>query len=660
MGSIKLQFAVSNYEPVEIADGKVPLKLAFYVTTPGKPSTEIRTIDTECCVGEITIDAPADHPVGQPFVAHDTQFVVMDFFAVKTEDKLQVDAVNQLGTAKFPLRDLLIDGKLRHNFPLTVKNALSVQNEWNGVQSHIELTFTPPKLEGCDAPMMPEDEMCIDANNYALAVQVLNNVSKGDQGIYQKLQPTFSSLRGLQEPMDQFDDLVVPGSCFVDFNAEPSPEEFYLRISRAALFRCYPKLSESEAEAHVLSEKCTEVERADLLATMFTVYSNFCTYLGDGTTYTVDGRTRRVDYEYFSNHLRIGQCATVVNGKPVFYPPSGDCEDLQNEQAHQAMDFKDRQFEDPLLQMLVKTRRDYLYAMSIMGVRGSQLSDGSHKEVKVDPYANQGGHSAGKLYPKATLLKEHGLVNSAKPLFPTIAAPANFSERFSRDVDIVRIMEGTGPAHVREFSSAEYNEMVRAFEYCRGAYPDLPILKPLSFNACTSINDFYRSVHVLEFPDLAAEGYRNSSFVVLNMKSPEPTLGATYTDFMNPSERLGLRAQPERSDEEIAVLNRIMSMYPPIRAHQVPGEPESCPYRGPLYDKMFELSRLTSVKKIAKHPNATPVLFITSYNLLALDSTIKGLQAVSKLPRVCAIEANEVALDEACGGYNIKVWVNPK
>jgi hypothetical protein len=101
-------------------------------------------------------------------------------------------------------------------------------------------------------------------------------------------------------------------------------------------------------------------------------------------------------------------------------------------------------------------------------------------------------------------------------------------------------------------------------------------------------------------------------------------------------------------------------MYPPIRAHQIPGEPESCPYRGPLYDKMFELCRLTAAKKIAKHAGATPVLFITPYNLLALDSTIKGLQAVSKLPRVCAIEANEVALDEACGGYNIKVWVNPK
>jgi hypothetical protein len=659
MGSVKLQFAVSHYQPLEISDGKVPLKLAFYVTTPGKPSTEIRTIDSDCFVGEITINAPKDHATGQPFIPHDTQFVIMDFYAVKTPDRVKVDAVNQLGTARFPLRDLL-GGKLTHAFPLIVKNAVSAQSEWNGVQSHIELTFAEPELEGCESPLLPEDEMCIDANNYALAVEVLNNVQKSDQGIYRRLQPTFPSLRGLQEPMDQFDDLVVPGSCFVDFCAEPSPEEFYVRISRAALFRCYPKLSQSEAEAHVLSPKCTEAERADVLATMFTVYSNFCTYLGDGTTYTVDGKQRRTDYEYFSNHLRTGQCATTVNGKAVFYPPSGDCEDLQNEQAHQAMDFKDRCFKDPLLQKLVETRNDYLYAMSIMGVRGGQLSDGMQKEKKVDPYANQGGHSAGKLYRKETLLKEHGLVNAAKPLFPTITAPADFNERFDRGVDIVRILEGTGPAHVREFDARENQEMERALIYLKGSYDDVLFLKPLSYNPCTKLNDFYRSVHVLEFPDLAAEGYRNSSFVVLNMKTPEPTLGATYTDFMNPSERLGLRAQPERSDEEIAVLNRLMLMYPPIRAHQIPGEPECCPVRGPLYDTMYELCRKTAAKKIAKRANATPVLFITPYNMLTLDSTIEGLQAISKMPRVCAIEAHEVALDEACGGYNIKVWVNPQ
>ena len=167
-------------------------------------------------------------------------------------------------------------------------------------------------------------------------------------------------------------------------------------------------------------------------------------------------------------------------------------------------------------------------------------------------------------------------------------------------------------------------------------------------------------MHVLEFPDLAAEGYRNSSFVVLAMKNDEPTLGATYTDFMNPSDRVGLRAQPERSDEEVVMLNRLMSMYPPVKAHQLPEEPETCTYRGPIYDNLYELSRVTAKKNIAKHKKATPVLFISPYNVLALPATIAGLKSVVSLPRVCAFEATEVALDEACGGYNIKIWVNPK
>lgn len=669
MASIVLKFA-ADYRPLQISDGKQPLKLAFYVTTPGKPSTEIRTIDSDCLVGQITIPAPEDHPVDEPFIPHDAQFVIMDFFAVKTPDKLSVDAVNQLGTARFPLRDLLTSSDLhvKKALPLVVKNATSVQNEWDGVQSHLELTFAPPELINCKSPLMAPTELDIDANNYALAVQVLNNVQKADQGIYRRLQPTFPSLRGLQEPMDQFDDLVVPGSCFVAFDAQPSPEEFYIRASRSALFRCYPKLSEEEALAHVLSPQCSETELADLLATTLTQYSNFCTYLGDGTTYSLCGKQRRTDYEYFSNHLRTGQAKAMVNGKMVFFPPSGDCEDLQNEQAHQAMDIKNRKFEDPLLQKLVKLRNNYIYAMSIMGVRGGQLSDGKTQEGKVDPYANQGGHSAGKLFKKDTFVRIHGRVNSARPLFSTIATPSNFSEQLNPSVDIVRIMEGTGPAHVRELDAAEYNQMAEAFNYIQPAYPELMFLKPLSFNRCKTMNEFYRSVHVLEVPDLAAEGYRNSSFVVIDLKDSEtkpgktvaePTLGSTYIDFMNPTGKVGLRAQPDRSDEEVMVLNRLMSMYPPIRAHQVPDEPETCPYRGPLYDKMFELCRLTAAKKIAKHPDATPVLFITAYNLLT-DSAIEGLHSISELPRVCAIEAREVALDEACGGYNIKIWVNPQ
>lgn len=660
MAWVQIDFAVSHYAP-RLEPGETPLKLAVYASTPGKPSTEIRTIDSDCLVGSITIKAPLDHPVGEPFILNEAHLIAMDFFGVKTEDELSVDAVNQLGTARIPLREILAesDELITKKLTLVVTNALGVQREWDGVKSELELTFAKPIIHGCKNPLMPPDEFCLDADSYKLAIKVLKNVQKNDQCIYERLKPTFPSLLGLQEPPYIFDGLVVPGSCYVNFNAERSPEEFYIRTSRAALFRCYPKLSAEEAEAHFLSEKCTEAEVGDALATMFTIYSNFCTYLPDGTNFTVDGRHRRVDYEYFSNHLRTGQCIAKVNGKVTLFPPSGDCEDLQNEQAHQAMDFKGRKFQDPVLRKLVKARNDYLYAMSIMGVRGAQLSDGLQTEASSDPYANQGGHSAGKLYHKETLLREHGLVNAAKPLFPTIAGPADFGKPSPR-TDIMRLMEGTGPAHVREFDKNDYNEMVQAFQYLHGTFPGIYTLKPLSYNSCTKLNEFYRSVHVLEFPDLAAEGYRNSSFVVLAMKNDEPTLGATYTDFMNPSDRVGLRAQPERSDEEVVMLNRLMSMYPPVKAHQLPEEPETCTYRGPIYDNLYELSRVTAKKNIAKHKKATPVLFISPYNVLALPATIAGLKSVVSLPRVCAFEATEVALDEACGGYNIKIWVNPK
>lgn len=659
MGSVQWDFAVAHYKP-RLEPGETPLKLVVYASTPGKPGVEIRTVDSECLVGSITIKAPLDHPVGEPFIPNYAHLVVMDFFGVKTEDEVPVDAVNQLGTARIPIRELLDHEDLvTKKLPLVIANALCAQREWDGVKSELELTFSKPIIRGCKNPLMPPDEFCLDANDYQLAIKVLKHVQKNDQCIYERLKPTFPSLLGLQEPPDVFDGLVVPGSCYVNFSAERSPEEFYARTSRAALFRCYPNLSAEEAEAHFLSSACSEEEVGDVLATMFTIYSNFCTYLPDGTNFTVDGRQRRVDYEYFSNHLRTGQCIAEVGGKLKLFPPSGDCEDLQNEQAHQAMDFKDRKFQDPVLRKLVKARKNYLYAMSIMGVRGAQLSDGLQAEANADPYANQGGHSAGKLYHKETLLREHGLVNTAKPLFPTIAGPADFGKPNPK-TDVMRIMEGTGPAHVREFDKNDYNKMVQAFQYLRDAYAGIFMLKPLSYNCCSKLNEFYRSVHVLEFPDLAAEGYRNSSFVVLDMKKDEPTLGATYTDFMNPSDRVGLRAQPERSDEEVLVLNQLMSMYPPIRAHQLPGEPEACAYRGPIYDQMYELTRLTAKKSIVKHKNATPVLFISPYNILAQEATIKGLKSVIQLPRVCAFEATEVALDEACGGYNIKIWVNPK
>jgi hypothetical protein len=658
--SIELKFAVTKYSP-KLEPNEVPLKLCFYATCPEKPICEIRTIDSKSFTGSLILTAPANHPAGTPFLANDTQLVIMDFFGVKTEDEVKIDAVNQLGTARIALRDIIgktdISGS-NFSMPLVVKNAVSVQKEWDGVKSHLSLTFAKPVLRGCKNPLMPPDEFCIDRNNYEIPIKILKNVFKSDQGIYQRLRPTFSSLSGLQEPPDQFDDIVVPGSCFVNFACEQSPEEFYHRSSRAALFRCYPRLSESEAEAHVLSPACTEEEYGDLLATMFTIYSNFCAYLPDAANYTIDGQKRRVDYEYFSNHLRTGQAVVKVKGKTIFYPPSGDCEDLQNEQAHQAMDFKGRKFKDPLLQKLVQVRDDYMYAMSIMGVRGNQLSDGKKADYN-DPYANQCGHAAGKLYKKTTLVKEHGLVNTAKPLFPTINAPADIS-RFDSKSDIIRLMEGTGPAEVRQLDIIEYNKMGAAFGLLKSVYSGIYSLKPISFNKCTQLNEFYRSVHVLEFPDLAHEGYRNNSFVVLNMQKGEPTLGVTYTDFMNPSQKVGLRAQPERSDEEILVLNRLMAMYPPVRAHRIPDEPETCGFRGPLYDKMYEVSRIAAAKKLARHADATPVLFITPFSVLASDDVILGLKAIAAQQRVCEIDAREVALDEACGGYNIKVWVNPE
>jgi hypothetical protein len=658
--SVELNFAIAEYAP-KLERNERPLKMCFYVTCFGKPMCEIRTIDSKMFKGSLTIKAPADHPAGTPFVPNDAHLVIMDFFGVKTEDEFKIDAVNQLGTARIPLRDIIAYKNIpgcNEPLPLIVKNAAAVQKEWDGVKSFVKLAFAKPIVRGCRNPILPQDELCIDRNDYQLPIKTLKNVFRSDQCIYERLKPTFPSLLGLQEPPDQFDDIMVPGSCFVNFACEQSPEEFYHRISRAALFRCYPKLSESEAEAHVLSAACTEEEHADLLATMFTVYSNFCAYLPDSANYTINGRQRRVDYEYFSNHLRSGQAAVKLEGKTVFYPPSGDCEDLQNEQAHQAMDFKGRTFRDPLLQKLVAVRENYLYAMSIMGVRGSQLSDGKNSDVCGDPYANQGGHSAGKLYKKETLLKEHGLVNAAKPLFPTINAPI-ISELNPKN-DIVRLMEGTGAAHVREFDRIEYNKMAVGFNYLKSSFPDIYALKPISFNKCTALNDFYRSVHVLEFPDLAHDGYRNNSFVVLNMNAKEPTLGVTYTDIMNPSQKVGLRAQPERSDEEILVLNRLMSMYPPVRAHRVPDEPETCGFRGPLYDHMYEISRIAASKKIARHPDATPVLFITPFSALASDSILAGLRTLAAQSRVCEIDAREVALDEACGGYNIKIWVNPE
>jgi hypothetical protein len=322
-------------------------------------------------------------------------------------------------------------------------------------------------------------------------------------------------------------------------------------------------------------------------------------------------------------------------------------------------------FKSPLLQDLQRVSQDYVVLQALCGVNGAQVSDGKKDpSVKVDPYANLGGHEVSVLMRKSTFVKLLGKLNKTRPLFK-----CGWASKFNPDTPFVfpedQPMIGEGTGDVDPVGGGYRSGLLDAYRYLMigNKTPVFDHWKLLQWQTVTEVNDFYRCFLSFVVPELFDLGYGHASFTAMSLDSKTNTWtrGFSYQDMMRPHSNIALRVDPAMSEVQAKTVRRVASFYPSVKGYVLPVPTEKCPIRTKLTARMKKITETMNAmnRTISLERNQLLVADFYPTYYQTSKAHIQGIcEMIKEKENIVDVKITEEAIHSGLGGFRVAFTVD--
>ncbi len=374
-----------------------------------------------------------------------------------------------------------------------------------------------------------------------------------------------SGLRGIQSTWSSLGNIGIycfnsrtaslPALGFADHPLGGTGEAFYLHCAALAFARL--NIGEQEALSWDMTDKRNCRRLAYWLATLLSIYVQYCDYLGDALW--MWNRQRKqweyvpVEYFYYVR-LRFG---------------SLDCEDGSMEFLIQADELRRLRSADPVIRLAQSVLRNFRVVMMLDGVSGAKINLDS-KDASLNAHMNASlvnldlFNTWTKNYPKnqgSTAMKSSSAQLESARNFPAIV-----------------VMESTGPLDPNGIEEAEGDRIGEAMAVSSlSSYPALagqwrPIFhysaRPQKRGEPPVENGFFKTVKtMITQEDLAAGGGLGIWTLATygpTGRGPELTAGVKFGDIASASTAIVAIEQPAITQEELDVMRSYQLDNPPM------------------------------------------------------------------------------------------------
>lgn len=558
-----------------------------------------------------------------------------------TTNKHGEPALNQAGSARFYLKDVLRSGASG-----SAKKRMEVAAASNYYKGDVEVSVEARGFAArfAFAPATAYDYDGTPEQTAAFARAVDAHV-EATRAVTQGLPPARGAeqMRQIHAPYYRGHGITMPGAYFALVRPDaPSPSAFYESLLDVVLRRHYPRLSPSEARAH-LAARAPWRDVAVVLAKMLCLYPNYCTYLTDkvctGYRRVGAGGLMSVFERAGDRYIESFDVTTRVTA-------SADCEDMSLESAMESLDVLGLRSLSAALQRVVQCRRAMECTLNLMGVGGAQLGDST---------AQLGGHMSARLTPRPLFLERFDRVSivasesgGAAGGGVGVFGSAEPAEAFARELPILNLEgtgvlapdvgeDSTGPLHayLSEDSEAAFDRLKFSVEVPR-----------------SHAHVFYRYSQSEFLVDRAELGFKMlEAFSVQAARGQALSSAVPFPASRNERDATAaLWAGPELSDA-------LVRWAPHVLKHLHPVEPfEAPPKRAPRKNAMLERLVVGADRPVlASWRN---IDYAVRDNQLG-EQRVAALEvAFTQKRRVERVEYYEEPLTRTISQWLLRVWVN--
>lgn len=460
-------------------------------------------------------------------------------------------------------------------------------------------------------------------------------------------------------PPWEFHTMVLPGFMLSSGkNTEPHDHDWWQSLIQMGVTRTNPTVSGKAAAKYLLEEVHDDRSIAAIAVAACAVPTNYWRYGSDETE--VDSEEFATENYTVLSRFKLGEITEKDkhgNLKKRYVTPKDDCENDGDDirmlvRELQTMPVNSKTH--PVLGKVQAALQNYVVVQSLTAVHGAKEEDGTAS----DGQASIGLHSMTDLLPKQLFATAHGRINSARPLFKGWMEDVNPDS--SVDAKLHIPIDGEGTGLVDPLGNDSRNKLGPAYSSLFGSNAeglgDLKIVMPSSPGRKGVHDKFYVSKVSLVVPELIETNYGSCMFTPVTMKTKNTVERmVTQEDFMECSEKFGLRVEPSITAEQAQIIKHVNSFYPPMGKFEPPEPLETSEVRQRLQRKMNKITEtVATCNRAVKDSSklATADLYAAYYQITGKHvATI--CNAIKTNPAIVDVTVEEEPVARYLGGYRI-------
>jgi hypothetical protein len=600
----------------------------------------------------VEVKFPKKHP---KLIPADAALVVIAMERINTPDDKHKRKMGcqESGSAIFPLKGLKESTK-----PLVFYPAQHIYPAIDFTKMNLRVKALTPLADSMfDLPNI----FSVDHNKTLDDKLLLKAVLVGQQLYSKKTEPVYQDIGDMAGmPPWRFDkNFELPGymlSCNV--NPEPHSAEWWKKLIGMGVQRVYPFVKTKDTHDYV----CEQVNDPRAIVAVgvaaCSIPPNYWRYTSDES----EVKKKKYGCENYTplSRVKLGKITvTERNGtkKEVYITPGDDCENMGGDigilaQELQTLQVDAKQY--PAVHKIQSAMKDWIVLQSLTGVHGAKEQDGESTQGE----APIGLHSMTDLMSKQHFLEAHQRVNKSQNPFDGWLIGSKPGEKLDKTLHGPVNAEGTGT--IDPLGDDYRNAALRAYSTLlkkqgSDVLRDMKIVMPTTKQNISQTELFYVSKVSFVSLDLIKQGYDSCLFTPVTIEGNNVRRMITHEDFMNCSEKVGLRVEPPVTLEQASMIKHLHSFYPPITSYEEPEELEKSPVRQSFRTLMSSIS--STMKTLNRSPpkgtNKYIADFYPAYYQLSERNVSAICNFIKSTPEIVDVEVEEQDVAKYLGGYRI-------